>query len=402
MSARKAAAKKGSSKAKSAERGAVKKSAAPANPRQPPKVQRWIDLLAALLSRRFPATFDALARDVPAYQAGQKRETLMRMFERDKDDLRSFGIPIETRAFDEGEETGYLLRSRDFYLPYLALVAGARRGASGAASGHSALAPLAFEPDELAAVADAGRRVCALGDPMLREDAESGLRKLAAHLPVGGAATSDGEHVVGTERVDPALFDGLGSALLDRKRVTFGYRAMSGASGEAATRHVEPYGMFFLNGHWYLAARDLDRAALRNFRLSRMTAASVNKSKEQTPDYELPPGFRLEEHARSRQAWELGDGDATVAVVEFRGSSGAARAGARLGDAPWGDEAVPASPDGVRRRFVVRRLDAFARWLLSFAGEAVPIAPDTLVAQYRDIARATLALYDAPAAERAP
>jgi hypothetical protein len=37
-----------------------------------PKIQRWIDLLAALLARRWPATFDELIRDVPAYAAGDQ------------------------------------------------------------------------------------------------------------------------------------------------------------------------------------------------------------------------------------------------------------------------------------------------------------------------------------------
>jgi hypothetical protein len=88
-----------------------------------PKIQRWIDLLAALLARRWPATFDELIRDVPAYAAGdQSHETRRRMFERDKDELREFGIPIETiTAQDEGDPPGYQLRVRNFYLPYLAL-----------------------------------------------------------------------------------------------------------------------------------------------------------------------------------------------------------------------------------------------------------------------------------------
>ena len=58
------------------------------------KVQRWIDLLAALLSRQLPSSFEELRGDVPAYAAGDG-PTLMRMFERDKDELRAFGVPIE-------------------------------------------------------------------------------------------------------------------------------------------------------------------------------------------------------------------------------------------------------------------------------------------------------------------
>jgi len=41
----------------------------------------------------------------------------------------------------------------------------------------------------------------------------------------------------------------------------------------------------------------------------------------------------------------------------------------------------------------VRRSDNFARWLLSFAGEIAPVAPDTLVQEYQQIVHATYALY---------
>ncbi len=47
------------------------------------------------------------------------------MFERDKDELRSAGIPLETREYliDGVEKAlGYELAARDFYLPYLRLV----------------------------------------------------------------------------------------------------------------------------------------------------------------------------------------------------------------------------------------------------------------------------------------
>jgi len=44
-------------------------------PTPPSKVQRWTDLLAALLIRRFPAPFDELARDIPAYSAKGKSDT---------------------------------------------------------------------------------------------------------------------------------------------------------------------------------------------------------------------------------------------------------------------------------------------------------------------------------------
>ncbi|MGH7293475.1 MAG: hypothetical protein ACRELB_01010 [Polyangiaceae bacterium] len=44
---------------------------------------------------------------MPAYAAGQG-PTLMRMFERDKDELRAFGVPIETVTTND--ESAYRLR----------------------------------------------------------------------------------------------------------------------------------------------------------------------------------------------------------------------------------------------------------------------------------------------------
>ena len=353
--------------------------------RNSPKIQRWVDLLATLLARRHPATFEELSRDVPAYLNGQQSKTArMRMFERDKDELRAFGIPIVTVVSPDGETHGYKLPSTDFYLPYLALLTerGGARPRRVDRWGYRALQTLAFEPDELAAVADAAARVAQLGDPHLAADADSAMRKLAFDLPVDGARADRSVHVVdGGDRIDAATFDALSDALLRRKVVHFDYHTM-GADARSS-RSVEPYGLFFLSGHWYLVGRDRDRDGLRNFRVSRMSAVEVNDARAQTPDYEIPATFNLRDHARSRHAWELGENGGTVAIVEFRGASGATHAAGRLGEPVEGHE--------LRRRFHVSRRDAFARWLLSFAGEAVPIEPPSLVDEFQSLARQTLA-----------
>ncbi|MEP7227769.1 MAG: hypothetical protein ABI785_10445, partial [Gemmatimonadales bacterium] len=82
------------------------------------KIQRWIDLLAALLRRKFPVSLDELAREVPGYDTGQNKAALRRTFERDKEELRGFGIPIETVTEGDGEAVGYRLQAQHFYLPY--------------------------------------------------------------------------------------------------------------------------------------------------------------------------------------------------------------------------------------------------------------------------------------------
>jgi proteasome accessory factor B len=362
-----------------------------------PKLQRWIDLLAALLRRRFPATFDELAREVPAYHAAladgsdKAMEALERMFERDKDELRAFGIPIRSEVSSDGDTHGYRLTSRDFYLPYLAVVADGRASTPKKVDGdfYRALRSLTFEPDELAAVAEAAARVAALGDPLLAGDARCAMRKLAFDLPADAVrADAASPHVDSRDRrLDAHTFEALGDALLRRKTVAFDYWAIH--TDTKARRTVDPYGLFFLGGHWYLVGHDHERDALRNFRVARIGGVEVNTRKRNTADYDVPAGFDLQAHARARATWELGDAPASEAVVEFRTLTGPAAAAAGLG------EAVDGAPSGTtRRRFVVRRRDAFARWLLSFAGDVVPVEPLALVEDFRRLAAETLALYD--------
>jgi proteasome accessory factor B len=362
-------------------------------PRPTPKIQRWIDLIAAMLVRRFPATFAELARDVPAYSTGQSAATLARMFERDKDELRAFGVPIETVTEAGGDRTAYRLQHRDFYLPYLGIAtpASAKPGAAPRVDrfGYRALESLAFEPDELEAVASAGARVRSLGDPLLASDAESALRKLAVDLPVHPEAPGEISLLPGGQPPAAAVFQTLGEALTRRKVVQFDYYSISG--DRTATRTVEPYGLFFLGSHWYLAAHDRDRGEARTYRLSRMGPPRMADARAHTPDYEIPADFQLREHARSRRAWELGDGNGIEALVHFHRTTGAARAASKLGED---------TGDPRRRSFQVRRVNAFARWLLSFGGDAEPVSPPEVVNAYRALITETQRRYETPAERR--
>lgn len=348
-----------------------------------PKIQRWIDLLASLLARKYPVALEDLVRDVPGYATDQNKAALRRMFERDKDELRSFGIPIETIESADGDVSGYRLDSRHFYLPYLTLRSEGRAAPTRKLDkfGYRNLETLSFEPDELTAVSDAAARVRELGDPLLAEHVESAIRKLACDLPVGAATTGSTQVIPPRAKARPEILAQLGDALTRRKRVTFTYHTMG--TDATSARTVELFGLFFLNQHWYLAGRTPDDPTLKNYRLNRITEAQVNAAKPGTPDYAIPTEFDLRAHARSRPAWELGAGDSATAIVAFRSATGAAAAAARLGE--------PVDGHADRRRFQVRRLDAFARWLLSFAGDLEPIAPRELVDEYLGLVRETLA-----------
>lgn len=352
-----------------------------------PKLQRWVDLLAALLGRRFAVPFDQLAREVPAYgDPAQQGAARMRMFERDKDELRAFGVPIESILLEDRETHGYRLAATDFYLPYLAFASdvGVEAPAKVGKFGYHALRTLTFEPDELAALSDAAARLRTLGDPALTADVDAAVRKLAFDLPLDVGIPSDGTHVARTrDRVDPAVFEALGDALMRRKQVSFSYHSMS--SDTTATRTVQPYGLFFLDSHWYLAGRDIERDALRNFRLGRITGPSVNATKPQTPDYTVPADFDLRAHARARHPWELGDESRVDVIVEFTRETGAALAAMALG--------APVPGHDRRRTFAVNRTDAFCRWVLSFAGDANIVGPAEVRTSFDRLVAQTQSLY---------
>jgi hypothetical protein len=66
--------------------------------------------------------------------------------------------------------------------------------------------------------------------------------------------------------------------------------------------------------------------------------------------------------------------------------SGPAAVASRLGDP------VEGAPD--LRTFPVRRIDAFVRWLMSFAGDAIPVAPASVIESYAKQVAETRAIYD--------
>lgn len=345
------------------------------------KLQRWVDLIAALLRHHRAASLEELARDVPDYQ-GSEHETMRRMFERDKHELKQFGIPIETVNSEDG--AGYRLRRADFYLPLLQLVDEQRGGSSPGSESQDPwrqLSLMQFTSDELRVIAEAAERVAALGDAGLTADVRTALKKLAVDLPMHGAATVL-EHVNGTDQHDAATLALLGDAVARRKRISCTYHSIG--SDVKSERALEPLGLFFLNRAWYLAARESGAELVKNFRVSRMTDVKAG-ARPGTPDFERPAGWSLQKHARARRAWELGDDDLIEADVRFLRDNGATAAAARLG-AP-----VEGQPDVLR--YPVRRLDAFVRWLLPMAGSAEPVSPESVVDEWRRLAGATLALY---------
>src|SRR4029077_7157141 len=86
------------------------------------KTERLLGLVVCLLSTRRYLTAEQVRAAVPGYP--EQDDLFKRMFERDKEDLRELGVPLETgvnHPFDD--DPGYRIRQQAYQLPELRLEA---------------------------------------------------------------------------------------------------------------------------------------------------------------------------------------------------------------------------------------------------------------------------------------
>jgi proteasome accessory factor B len=82
------------------------------------KTERLLNLVVCLLATRRYLTAEQIRQAVPGYPDGS--EAFKRMFERDKEELRELGIPLETGS-EGDEETGYRIQRQAYELPEIQL-----------------------------------------------------------------------------------------------------------------------------------------------------------------------------------------------------------------------------------------------------------------------------------------
>jgi predicted DNA-binding transcriptional regulator YafY len=375
------------------------------------KLQRWLDLIAYLVGRHHPVTVEELMERIPAYASKwvdgdeRSRASVRRTFERDKDELRKLGIPIDTVAkpinFGADLIEGYTLRRRDFYLPYLKLVREAGGGDETASARPPARpAPKPYTLDEVelreaeaTAALEALHGIARLPASPFAREARSAFRKLAFDLDpdLFSLDTAAPGTIIYVDRPGAAevrdRLRPLSAALLARKTVHFQYHGIH--RGEVTKREVWPYGLFFQNGYWYLVAHDIGRDDIRLFRVGRMDGVTMNQRAPNTPDYEIPESFRLDDYLR-RDPWELGDGEAAPVRARIRFPFPLSL---------WAERnqygvLVEELEDGAAiREFTAHRTDSLLRWLLTLEGQAEILEPAELAAELRELARGVVALY---------
>jgi len=369
------------------------------------KVQRWLDLIAYLVGRRLPVAVEELMEQLPAYarewqtEDATARDSVRRKFERDKDELRALGIPLETVSYRMGalgeEMEGYQIRKKDFYLPYLRLLDEEKSPApgSGADTGAPGTHPLAsadsieLAREDAADAVDGLRSLARIPAFPLADAARSALRKLTFDLDPSAFGDAPILFAVPEETARARdTVEQLSDALMRRKHAAFTYHGIQ--RGKDTERTVRPYGLLFQHSRWYMVAWDEERDGERLFRVDRITSLEVNSSRPNTPDYEIPPGPILERY-RNREAWELGEPeDAVEARVRFRFPTSLWAERNQFG------EKVTDGEDGSSvRSFQVRQPNAFLRWVLSLAGEAEIDSPDDLRSGLREMSDAVARVY---------
>jgi predicted DNA-binding transcriptional regulator YafY len=299
------------------------------------RIERLLNLIIALLNTDRPYTAEEIRERIEGYGGEPNHEAFRRTFERDKEELRKMGIPIETVTTDAFSDVpdGYIIPKSKYYLPNLEL-----------------------EADELAALHLAAAAV--LGS---REQARTGLLKLS----IGpDPSPSAGTRVLWSADVaaQQPLLAPLSAALMDRTPVSFRYKPATGASD---VREVEVYSLINRRGHWYVVGRDRNRRALRSFKVSRVEGEI--DLLEGT--YEIPADFRAEEKLPA-QAWEVGPDEPSEAILRFSQDL-----------RWWAEQNLPTArsvdgPSGTLDvHLPVANLDALISWVLELGPQVEVVAP---------------------------
>ncbi|HEY6567926.1 MAG TPA: WYL domain-containing protein [Actinomycetota bacterium] len=298
-------------------------------------LERLLNLVALLLETPTPLTFEQIRAVLEPY--GQANvQSAQRMFERDKDQLREFGVPLRLVDIDAwGTEQGYAIPKDEYYLP-----------------------EIAFTPEELGALLVAAQSG---GE---NTPAEQGVRKLVYGADGGVLAGLAGGPLASGSDARSTLLVEAADVAQRRRRVRFGYRT---SHGQVADRDVDAYAMVFRGGHWYLVGFDRTRDDVRAFRLSRFTGDVTDIGEGSEP----PDGFTATDHVEAGP-WAATPEDTSeiafspdVAWWATNSFPGALELGP--GEDGWTKVSVPMADEAV-----------LADLILQFGPDAVVIEPSTL------------------------
>lgn len=215
------------------------------------------------------------------YEGGA--DTKERMFERDKDDLRTLGILIDVGSFDPlfNDEAGYRIKAEKYQLDLGEIT-----------PTEISLLSLAAEAWQGAAFADA---------------AQSAILKLSS---IGVPADP-----IDIPGLSPKLsnsskeLETITEAIANSDFIIFDYLS---SSFEVEKRTVVPFALSNRSGFWYVSGVDQEIQEVRTFRIDRVQG-SINNRKNSNP-FEFPVGFELSDTETAVNS--------RVAVIDVRKGKG--------------------------------------------------------------------------------
>ena len=232
------------------------------------KSERLVNLTIALLATGRWLTKSELFASIDGYSGDIQAQE--RMFERDKEELRNLGIEIEVGTFDPlfEDEVGYRIRPEKYRLnlPNLTNIQ------------LSLLSSAALSWNSAEIHTQATSALVKLNTLGFSTD----LDELTIPTPV--IANSD-------EKLQQVM-----DAIAIRKAVSFSYR---NADYSLTERVIEPYGVGTKGGYWYVCGYDLDRKAIRLFRLDRCVTQMKEQGKANT--YSVPSDFSMHQQLAARE-----------------------------------------------------------------------------------------------------
>lgn len=315
------------------------------------RAERLLNLVLCLMAAERPVSREQIEKGVRGYAGSAGEGAVERMFERDKEELRSMGVPIETVETASG--IGYRILPSQYALPDIVL-------------------------------SDAERTAVALAAQVWARGAVDGLpatavRKLESVASDGW--TSPEPAAPATLTGDDAALAPLIGAVTEGVVIRFAYRRPDRDEDERRT--VTPWGLRSSDGRWFLVGWDHGREAARTFRVSRIVGA-VTTARAVTP-HGAPEGFDV-----TTADTDAGDHPPVSAVV--RVAPGRAMSLRSLADAdPTAPEIVVTAPS---LRVLVARVCA--------AGpDATVLAPADIIEAVRDALRSLVSDHGAAAASGA-
>ena len=225
------------------------------------KSERLVNLVIALLATKRNLTKSEIFRIIEGYEGAQ--ESMERMFERDKDELRSLGIEIEVTGLDPlfDDEVGYTIRPENFEMDVNAY-----------SSTEISFMSLAAQLWKDAALGEISRKT-------LRKLSTSNTALDISVLP----------NFAPLIRRAPSFLAEILTSITERRLIEFSY---IDTELNIQVRKVNVYSYFSVKGFWYFSGLDIEKDAIRTFRCDRIHGEIEVSKKALT--FEIPLDFNAD------------------------------------------------------------------------------------------------------------